>query len=477
MKHFSIWVWVGMVALVAGTHAARCDPVAWPQFRGPNCQGVAKGRSPPVHFGPTNSLLWKAEAFEGVSSPCIWGRRLFLTAREAGRFELLCLDRGDGRLLWRQTLPEPPGGFPRTHPMNSVAAATPATDGRRVFVYGAGYGLRAYDFEGRALWTLPVAQPMDATGTASSPVVARGRVILKLDGDAGGSRLLAVASRTGRLEWSTPRPGCVASYATPVVWRHGTTEEVVVAGSLRVVGYGVGDGRERWGCAGLEFAAVCPTPAIGGARLYATSYSAGGSPPTSFRDWGSQYDRDADGRLSRSEAPPGFVESGGFDMADADRDGFVTEAEWDASQRRVHSGTPGLFAVSEPGQGDITATHVVWRDRRLAGTVASPLYYEGRLYVVQDGGRLSCVDPADGAPRYQQERLGVEGAYHASPVAAGGHVFLSSRSGSVVVVRAGDRCEVLAVNPLGEGIAATPAIVDEVLYVRTTSHLWAFGRR
>ena len=129
-----------------------------------------------------------------------------------------------------------------------------------------------------------------------------------------------------------------------------------------------------------------------------------------------------------------------------------------------------------PGIGDITSSHVVWKQRRGVASVASPLFYRGRVYVVQDGGRVTSYDAATGVPVYEQERLGVEGAYHASPIAADGRVFFSSTSGTVTVIAVDKTLKVLARNALGEALSATPAIADNKLYVRTREHLWAFGR-
>ena len=180
-------------------------------------------------------------------------------------------------------------------------------------------------------------------------------------------------------------------------------------------------------------------------------------------------------RLSRAEAPANFVEPGGLDLTDLNKDGFITEHEWTEFMARIRRGEHGLFALRAPGAGDVTATHVVWKNKRGVSAVASPLFYRGRVYVVQDGGRVTCYDAETGVPRYQQERLGVEGAYHASPVAAGGRIFFCAKPGTVTAVAAGDSLQILARNVLGETIIATPAIADDTIYVRTAEHLWAFG--
>ena len=126
---------------------------------------------------------------------------------------------------------------------------------------------------------------------------------------------------------------------------------------------------------------------------------------------------------------------------------------------------------------DVTRTHVAWQQTKGVASIASPLFYQGRVYAVQDGGRLSCWNAKTGATLYEQERLGPEGAYYASPIAANGHVYLTSARGTVTTVRASDSLEVIARNELGETVMSTPAIADNKLYVRSAKHLWAFGKK
>jgi outer membrane protein assembly factor BamB len=108
--------------------------------------------------------------------------------------------------------------------------------------------------------------------------------------------------------------------------------------------------------------------------------------------------------------------------------------------------------------------------------VASPLFYRGHVYLVKDGGMISCFGAVTGKPVYEQERIGALGNYQASPVAADGRIYLASVNGVITVLAAGDKPDVLARADLRERLVATPAIVDSKLYVRTANHLWAFGR-
>jgi outer membrane protein assembly factor BamB len=134
----------------------------------------------------------------------------------------------------------------------------------------------------------------------------------------------------------------------------------------------------------------------------------------------------------------------------------------------------GLFAVKPGGQGDVTRTHVLWREGKATPEVPSPLFYRGRVYTVRDGGIVSCLGAATGKTLFR-ERLGPGGGYFSSPVAGDGKVYSASGKGVVTVLEAGDAFKVLARNDLQEPIMATPAIADGKLYVRTEKHLYAFG--
>jgi len=189
-----------------------------------------------------------------------------------------------------------------------------------------------------------------------------------------------------------------------------------------------------------------------------------------------QADADHDGRLTRSEAPGGPVRQH-FLYLDANKDGFVTREEYETIARIFDESRNQLLAVRPDGRGDVTETHVAWRANRGLPYVPSPLCYEGRLYLVKNGGLASCFAAASGEVFYQEERLGALGDYYASPVAAGGNICAISRSGTAVVYRAAPPLEVLAMNALQESVVATPALAWNVIYIRTASHLYAFGAR
>jgi len=435
---------------------------------------VAAKDKPPIRFGAESNLLWKVEVPPGLSSPCIAGDRIFLTAFENEKLFALGRHRRDGKELWRREAP--PGKPQEVHKVSSPAVATPVTDGRRVYVYFVPFGLVAYDLDGNEQWRKAVPIGLVMNGSGTSPAITGDIVVLNCDQDEGESVLLAVDARTGKVLWQTSRAGSIGSYTTPITWRRGAQEDVVVCGSLRVAGYELHTGKERWTAGVLTSVAVTPTPTLGDGQLYVMSR---GVPPNAmgtFANFAGKSDKDGDGKISPSEAPPGY-EGTTFRGMDMDKDGFITEKDWTAMTNLFAKGDSGLFALRAPGSGDITGTHVAWKQTKGIAGLSSPLFYKGRIYVVQDGGRVTCWDAKTGKPLYEQERLGAEGEYYASPIAANGHIYMTSARGTITSIRAEDALEVEARNDLGESVMATPAIADNKLYVRGANHLWAFGRK
>jgi len=189
----------------------------------------------PVHFSPESNVLWKTVTPAGHSSVVIWNNRIFLTASDpANKKELitLAIDRRDGKVLWRRVVQAETKV--RFHPLNNPASSTPAADERNVYVYFGTYGLICYDHAGNEVWQRKIDTPKSKYGMAISPILYEDKVILVLDGDGGSSRLLAVHRDTGETVWEQPRSLFKAGWSTPMIWRHGEVEELVVLGSKRL---------------------------------------------------------------------------------------------------------------------------------------------------------------------------------------------------------------------------------------------------
>jgi outer membrane protein assembly factor BamB len=465
-----------LAALVFSTISlAAKDSDQWPAFRGPNSSGVSDSGRPPLKIGPKEKATWKTDLPWSPSSVCVWNDRIFLTTFHQDRLETRCYSGKNGQLLWTQSAPS--GKLEEYHASEgSPAASTPATDGQRVVVYFGSYGLICYDFKGRELWKypLPAAVTDGNFGSGTSPIIIDDRVVVNRDqAKAKGSSLLAIGLRDGRLLWETPRVDSHTSYGTPILWKQKSGSELVVPGSLVLKAYDLKSGQERWSVRGLP-SFVCTTPAVGEGLLFFAGWAPGknDAPLPRWEGVVEKQDKNHDGYISVEEFDGGPA---WFKAQDIDGNGKLEKSDWDAMGNLMKSGENVLLAIQPNGRGDITTTHVKWKQERGLPYVASPLYYDGRVYLVKDGGMFSSFEASTGRPIYQQERLNALGNYYASPVAAGGRIYVCSLDGKVTVVKAGgDKPEILHQADFGERIAGTPAIVGNRLYLRTQTKLYAF---
>ena len=134
----------------------------------------------------------------------------------------------------------------------------------------------------------------------------------------------------------------------------------------------------------------------------------------------------------------------------------------------------GIVAFKPGGKGDISASHLLWRETENVAEVPSPLYFKDRIYIIKNGGYLSCVNAQTGELIYKTRIKGT-GPYFASPVAANDQIYISAHNGKVVVLASGDELKIISTRNFEEKILASPAIVDNKLYIRTDSFLYAFG--
>jgi outer membrane protein assembly factor BamB len=404
----------------------------WPQFRGPNASGIGTGK-PPVQFGPDRNVLWKVAVGSGLSSPIIWNGRIFLTEFDSTNKQLatLCIDQRSGKILWKRTVT--PETIEKVHEISSPAGSTPVTDGERLYVYFGSYGLIAYDRDGTTRWERRFPNPENPYGAVASPIVAGDLLILNHQGK--DAYLLGLNRRDGRTVWKTDRSMLQYGWSTPVHWLHDGVDEILVLGgdfkpNQRLVAYNLADGAERWWIGGLP-ACGKSTPVIGDGLVYFAASDIILDPP--------------------------------FEQKNPER----------AAQIYANNASR-VTAVRPGGKGEANQTHIAWSETKGVPGVPSPLYYEGRLYTFLNGGIVFSRVAKTGALLYSG-RLGAMGYYYASPVAADHQIFIASQEGVVVVLDAGDQLNVLARNKLDGAILATPAIVDGKLYVRTESHLYAFG--
>jgi outer membrane protein assembly factor BamB len=321
-------------------------------------------------------------------------------------------------------------------------------------------------------------------------------VLLNRDNE-GDSYLLAVDRHTGAEVWKQKLAGAsvygTASCATPVVWN----DEVILNRTGEVAAFKLANGERSWwfSIAGTGNS----TPVIGNDALFVNAWNNFGEPELrvnlpGFNDLLKEHDKNGDKKISKEEFPenlamsrrpevaddvPGaqFTMKPYFDNLDANKDGHLIGLEWLAVRFLVSSlsNDHGLVAIRSGGKGNISNSNMIWVEKRGVAEVPSPLFHDGRVYMVKDGGIVSCLDAASGKLIYR-ERLGGPGAYHSSPILAAGRIYIVSSLGVMTVFKAGDSPEVLAKSDLKEPILATPAALENHLYVRSQTTLYAFQR-
>jgi outer membrane protein assembly factor BamB len=424
-----------LAAIWSITAQAQTD-AHWPQWRGPFFNGMARGDAPTV-WSDTTNVKWKTEIpGRGFSTPAVWGDRIFVTTaiptgkppaaptesgeqpqagpqRRAGggagpllehRFEVICLDRKTGKILWQKTakIATPHEGYHRAY--GSFASNSPATDGKYVYAFFGSRGLYCYDFNGKLIWEKDLGVQMKmrlAFGEGTAPLLVGDRLFLVFDHEAE-SFMVALDKRTGKELWRAARDER-SSWSTPLAIERGGRTEIVVSATNKVRSYDPQTGKVLWEAAGLG-ANVIPVPVYENGTVYVMS---------------------------------GYRE-------------------------------PKMMAIKLGKQGDLTGSDaLVWSHTRGVPYTASPVLHDGKLYVVTDNGMVSAFNATTGEPYYAQTRLPKASNLKASPVGANGKLYLATEDGDVVILKMGEKFEVLATNTLTDQIfIATPVIAAGELYLR-----------
>ena len=480
-----------MLALSAVSSASAENPDSakqWPQFRGPKGHAIASAQQVPHQFTKTNTQ-WKRPVPEGSSSPIIWGNKLFLTGMDGKTLSVLCYNRLTGVELWRDELRcEFEEDY--QHDDCTPAAATSCCNGEQLISSFGTFGLIAHDMLGKELWRRKFQNRSDAFGSGSSPILSGGNVFFLRD-TSQYSALFCLDAKSGKVQWSAQRSGFAASYSTPYLWERADTTELVVAGSGSLDGYDPETGEQLWTVTGLP-AFICPSPVANDDRLVFgawTTANVGGEERTragfasdvqltelessNAAAFMKRFDQDADGYISRSELPASrFLDA--FRFIDHDK-----SDTWDMPElqgffdSKPAAGRNLLVAIKPGGRGDITDTHVLWESTKNLPYVSSPLIYKKRVYCLKKGGLLTSWDLETGEMQ-RPMRMGLGGEYYATPIAIGDHIMIAAARGAVMFVSVVDgKARIIAKNTFESGIAATPAVIDQTLYIRTDKYLYA----
>ena len=470
----------------------------WPQFRGPNCNGISTSKAAmPAEFSPTKNVLWSAAIGDGVGCPIIAGGRVFVSALgDPGHVALYAFDAASGRFEWGKQWDM--GDATKVHKTNSLAATTPASDGKRVYFYHAYVGMVALDAkDGDVEWhrEMPVPYYIFDWGPAMSPVLYKDKVLFVQDDDLNAA-FYALDAKSGKLLWKDDRTDQAVNYSHPVVAKGSQGDEIVVGGTGMLIGYDPDNGKRLWHARTL-LRNIKTTPVSFGDRIYVSLQSGGIA-----NQWlqsadakGTEVGRggNGDGKLSKAEMqamvgkrkiPEAFFKRT-FDKGDLNKDGvlegieldkaFLSESNFAGAKFDTPSekaGDQSIHAVRAGGRGDVTKTHVLWmHNPSQIDHIVSPLVVDGRMLLVKGGGIATGFEIAGGKKLWGPKRINNTCEYFASPIYADGKIYIAGENGYMVVLKSSDKLEILAKNDMGGSIVATPAISDGSLVVRTRSKL------
>jgi len=394
----------------------------WPHWRGPRHNGVSDEKDPPLRWSAQENIHWKLDLpGRSGSTPIIWGDRIFLNVTQGDRIEFWCVNRRTGQVMWKKFL----GGGNRPVRKANMSTPSPVTDGQSVWVLTSTGLLRRFDFEGKELWVRDIQKDHGAWGLqwgyGSSPVLHEDGVYIQvLHGffTDDPSYLLRVDKNTGKTVWRVERPTKAIrespdSYTTPTIVKTANGFELVVTGGDVVTGHDLATGKELWRADGLN--------------------------PTNNSSF-------------RLVASPLVI-----------NDLIVAP-----SRERP------LLVLRAGGRGDVTKSHLAW-STNFGPDVPTPVSDGKYLYILRDNGVMYCYDARTGEQIYGGQRVR-PGTYSASPILAGGRIYVTSEDGATTVVKAGPQFEILAENSVNDYTLSTPVFVKGQIFLRTDFALWAIGK-
>ena len=417
-NHLSRAVLSALVALTVPTIATAAD---FSQFRGPAGDGHAQASGLPITWNATDHVTWQVPiAGKGWSSPIVVGNRLYLTtavAKEGGgqddqSLRAICLDIKTGKMVWNQEVFD--GNHVSTrgllHSKNSHASPTPISDGKKLYVHFGTEGTAALDLAtGRIVWKMQDLAYVPRHGGGGSPALVDGLLVVTCDGQ-DVDYVAAIDTRNGKIAWKTDRTLNLSrkfSFSTPLVISVDGKKQIVCPGTGLVAAYAPKTGKEIWRVLYGDGYSVIPRPVFGHGLVYVCS------------GWG----------------------------------------------------VPTLFAIRPTGSGDVTDTHVAWKQTSKANVPHTPslLLIKDDLFLISDTGIASSLDAKTGKLHYRK-RIG--GKYSASPTFADGKIYIQSEAGQGYVLKPGQEYVELGRNRLEGRTFASYAVADNALFIRSETRLF-----
>ena len=397
----------------------------WPQWRGPTNDGISKETNIPSEWSDTKNIVWKLPMpGMGGSTPIVWGDRIFLTSEDGADLVLMCLNT-DGKELWKKKVGTGKQRFMRGEGNN--ASPSPSTDGKHVWAYFGTGDFVCHDFDSKEIWRFNAEERYGKFriqhGMHTTPLLDGDRLYFQLL-HSGAHLVMSLDKKTGKEIWKVERMSdgrgeCKEAYASPVIWRNGKEEYLIIHGNDYATAHRLENGSEIWRAGDLN-------------------------PKGNYN------------ATLRFVASP-LVTPDVIVIPSAKHHDIVG----------VNPSATGAFGAGSPNE--------LWR--RIKGTpdVPSPLAYDGLLYICgEQAGPLDCLDAKTGKEHYSN-RLHTA-IYRASPVYADGKVYLTARDGTITVVKAGPKFEEIAVNKLPDDVSASPVVANGRIYIRGWKTLYAIGK-
>lgn len=440
-------------SVVTALLPAQAPNTDWDNWRGPLGNGSSPSAKPPLQWSEQSGLRWKVPLpGSGCSSPIVWKDRVYVTTAIAtdrdgpkpaaadndkdkgpgegrggrgGRrgpggaaptkiheFVVLAYDQKDGHEAWRTKVAE---CVPHegTHPTGSLASGSPITDGERIYAFFGSRGLHCLDMGGKLLWSVDFGRMRIANqfGEGGSPALFGDTLVVPWDHE-GESFVVALDKKTKKELWRQPRPE-KTTWGTPVVTTVGGKQQVILTATKASRAYDLKTGEVVWSCGGMTDNCI-PTPIV--------------------------------------DQGVAFLMSG-------------------------YRGASLQAIALEGAKGDLTGSkNVLWSLAKDTSYTPSALLHGGLLYFLKgNNGSLSCVEAATGKPCYEGQRLEGAKTVYASPVAADGRVYITSREGVTKVIAAGKEYKELATNTLEDTFDGTMALVGDLIWLRGRKSLYCIG--